>query len=149
MLIFFHNEDTCTLTHYESAALCVKLEQLDARNERRRQIAALYHRGIENPLITLPAMPENPEEHVFHVFAVRCPARDALKAYLAQHGVETLIHYPIPPHKQAAYAEWNNLSYPITERIHREILSLPINSVLTDDEVAYVIQMVNSFNVGS
>ena len=94
-------------------------------------------------------MPENPEEHVFHVFAVRCPARDALKAYLAQHGVETLIHYPIPPHKQAAYAEWNNLSYPITERIHREILSLPINSVLTDDEVAYVIQMVNSFNVGS
>ena len=132
-----------------AAALCVKLEQLDARNERRRQIAALYHRGIENPLITLPAMPENPEEHVFHVFAVRCPARDALKAYLAQHGVETLIHYPIPPHKQAAYAEWNNLSYPITERIHREILSLPINSVLTEDEVAYVIQMVNSFNVGS
>ena len=94
-------------------------------------------------------MPENPEEHVFHVFAVRCPARDALKAYLAQHGVETLIHYPIPPHKQAAYAEWNNLSYPITERIHREILSLPINSVLTEDEVAFVIQMVNSFNVGS
>jgi dTDP-4-amino-4,6-dideoxygalactose transaminase len=132
-----------------AAALCVKLEQLDMRNERRRQIAALYQRGIENPLITLPAMPENPEEHVFHVFAVRCPARDALKDYLAQHGVETLIHYPIPPHKQAAYAEWNNLSYPITERIHREILSLPINSVLTEDEVAFVIQMVNSFNVGS
>ena len=132
-----------------AAALSVKLEQLDARNERRRQIASLYYKGIVNPLITLPALPENPEEHVFHVFAVRCPARDVLKAYLASHGVETLVHYPIPPHKQKAYSEWNDRSYHVTERIHREILSLPINSVLTDDEVAYVIQTVNTFNIES
>ncbi|MCR4921677.1 MAG: GNAT family N-acetyltransferase [Bacteroidaceae bacterium] len=132
-----------------AAALSVKLEQLDERNDRRRQIASLYMQGIENPLITLPSLPELIEEHVFHVFAVRCPARDVLKDYLAQHGVETLIHYPIPPHKQKAYQEWNDMQLPITERIHREILSLPMNSVLTDDEVAFVVRLVNAFNVGS
>jgi dTDP-4-amino-4,6-dideoxygalactose transaminase len=131
----------------QAAALRVKLPQLDARNERRRQLANLYMNGIDNPLITLPSPTATPEECVFHTFPIRCPQRDQLKDFLAQHGVETMIHYPTPPHKQEAYAEWNEEHYPISERIHREILSLPINSVLTEAEVERVIELVNSFNV--
>lgn len=129
----------------QAAVLCVKLEGLDADNDRRREIAALYDKGICNPLITLPQPTAHPEEHVYHIYVVRCANRDALQRHLEQCGIHTLVHYPTPPHKQRAYKEWNDQSYPITEQIHREVLSLPISPVLSNEEVEQIIQAVNSF----
>lgn len=131
----------------QAAVLTLKLPRLDADNERRRTIARMYDEGIQNPLVTLPSAPKDPEEHVYHVYPIRCVHRDQLKAFLAQKGIETLIHYPIPPHKQQAFAQWNDLSYPITERIHREELSLPISPTLSDAHVKRIIQAVNQFIV--
>ena len=130
------------LDEIQAAWLGVKLPRLDADNARRREIAARYCAEIKNPLVSLPEMSSS---SVWHVFAVTCPRRDELQQYLTDNGVQTVIHYPIPPHKQPCYAEWNNRSYPVTERIHREILSLPISPVLTDDEVGEVIRIVNEF----
>jgi dTDP-4-amino-4,6-dideoxygalactose transaminase len=132
------------LDEIQAAWLGVKLSHLDDDNQRRREIAARYSAEIENPLIELPQGP-NDESMVWHVFAVTCPRRDELQKYLTDHGIQTVIHYPIPPHKQPCYAGWNDRSYPITERIHREILSLPISPVLTDEEVETVIHFVNDF----
>ena len=84
-------------------------------------------------------------EHVYHIFAVRTADRDALQSYLAENGIQTLIHYPLPPHKQICYKDWNNRSYPITEKIHREVLSLPMSAVLTEDEVKTVVEIINKF----
>lgn len=131
----------------QATVLNVKLPHLDAANERRRQLAQLYQEGIQNPLVTLPEPLRAPLEHVYHIFAIRCAHRDTLQAYLKQHGVETLIHYPIPPHKQQAYAQWNELRYPITERIHKEELSLPLSPILTDEEAMRIISLINEFNV--
>ena len=132
------------LDEIQAAWLGVKLPYLDADNARRRQIAARYCAEIKNPLIELPQGP-NDEAMVWHVFAVTCPRRNELQKYLTEYGIQTVIHYPIPPHKQPCYAEWNDRSYPITERIHREILSLPISPVLTDEEACEVIQALNKF----
>lgn len=129
----------------QAAVLRVKLPMLDAENERRRQIAKMYDNGIQNPLITKPNIPADIREHVFHVYAVRCPDRNKLQDYLSDKGIQTMIHYPIPPHRQAAYKEWNNESYPISERIHREELSLPISHQLTDTEVQRIIKALNEF----
>lgn len=130
------------LDELQAAVLHIKLRHLDADNARRREIATYYRRQIKNPNITLPqcACEEN---HVWHIFAVRCTQRDALQAYLSTKGISTLIHYPVPPHKQPAYAEWNSLSYPISECIHREELSLPMSPVLEDAEVEQVVAEVN------
>lgn len=130
------------LDEIQAAWLGVKLPRLDADNARRREIAARYCAEIKNPLVALPEMASS---SVWHVFAVTCPRRDELQQYLNDNGVQTVIHYPIPPHKQPCYAEWNGRSHPVTERIHREILSLPISPVLTDDEVSEVICVVNEF----
>ena len=132
------------LDEIQAAWLGVKLPHLDDDNQRRREIAARYCAEIKNPLIELPQCP-NDESMVWHVFAVTCPRRDELQKYLADKEIQTVIHYPIPPHKQPCYAGWNDRSYPITERIHRKILSLPISPVLTDDEVETVIHVVNDF----
>lgn len=132
------------LDEIQAAWLGVKLPHLDADNARRREIAARYCAEISNPLVELPVNP-NDESMVWHVFAVTCSKRDELQKCLAENGIQTVIHYPIPPHKQPCYAEWNGRSYPVTERIHREILSLPISPVLTDDEVGEVIRVVNEF----
>lgn len=132
------------LDEIQAAWLGVKLPHLDADNARRREIAARYCAEISNPLVELPVNP-NDESMVWHVFAVTCSKRDELQKCLAENGIQTVIHYPIPPHKQPCYAEWNERSYPVTERIHREILSLPISPVLTDDEVGEVIRVVNEF----
>ena len=132
------------LDEIQAAWLGVKLPHLDDDNQRRREIAARYSAEIKNPLIELPQGP-NDESMVWHVFAVTCPRRDELQKYLTDHGIQTVIHYPIPPHKQPCYAGWNDRSYPITERIHREILSLPISPVLTYDEVGEVVAVVNAF----
>ena len=132
------------LDEMQAALLRVKLRHLDDDNERRRQIARRYEQGISNPLITLPARTAD-AGNVYHVFPIFTPRRDALQQYLCEHGVETLVHYPIPPHQQRCYAEWHHLSLPITERISREELSLPMSPALADDEVDEVIRLVNEF----
>ncbi len=135
------------LDEIQAAVLNVKLPRLDEDNKYRRQLAQKYASGIQNPLITLPAMPKQEEQHVFHIYAVRCAHRDELKEYLRNNGIDTLIHYPIPPHQQKAFAEMNVMRFPITERIHREELSLPLSPVLSESQVERIINVLNDFNV--
>ncbi len=130
----------------QAAVLCLKLKRLDTDNEARRRVAQAYSEGIDNPAITLPTLPSDPNENVWHVYPIRTPERDRLREYLSQEGIETVVHYPIPPHRQQAYAEWNDRSYPISERIHSEILSLPMSQVIRDDEVARVIEVLNAYS---
>lgn len=132
------------LDEIQAAVLDVKLPHLDDDNEYRRKIVQYYHSHIDNPLITLPQTYDE-KAHVWHVFAVRTAERDRFQQYLTDNGIQTIIHYPTPPHKQLAYQEWNGLSFPITEKIHREIISLPISPVLTDDEVKKVVEVVNAW----
>lgn len=134
------------LDEIQAAVLSVKLPRLDADTERRRQIAEMYLEGIENPAISLPYVSSR-ESHVWHLFVVRCTKRDELQKYLSDNGVQTLIHYPIPPHKQGAYESMNIESYPLTEAIHDEVLSLPMSPLLSDDEVKTVIDVVNTFSL--
>lgn len=139
------------LDEIQAAWLAAKLPRLDADNRRRAEIATRYCKEIKNPLIELPDDPnarlsaDDQLAHVWHVFAVTCPERDRLDAALTAAGIQTNIHYPTPPHLQGAYAELANLKLPISERMHREILSLPISPVLTDEEVGAVIEAVNNF----
>ncbi len=131
----------------QAAVLDVKLPRLDADNERRRQLARLYLSEIDNPLVILPQMPKNPEEHVFYVFPVRCPARDDLLTYLRSKGIDTQIHYPIPPHRQEAYSEFAELRLPVTDRIHKQILSLPISPMMSESQIMRITELVNNFNI--
>lgn len=142
------------LDEIQAAWLGVKLPHLDADNRRRAEIAARYIREIRNPLIELPQDPNQTIEqsnnrtilsHVWHVFAITCPQRDRLQKHLTDNDIQTVIHYPIPPHKQPCYREWNDRSYPITERIHDQVLSIPIGPTNTDSEVDAVIAAVNAF----
>ena len=128
----------------QAAILDIKLPYLDKDNSRRREIAQNYRENIKNPLIILPKT-YSEASHVWHVFAVRTNNRDKFQKYLNENGVQTIIHYPTPPHKQPAYKEWNNISYPISEKIHQEIISLPISPVMTDNEVKELIQIVNAY----
>ena len=128
----------------QAALLDVKLLHLDSDNARRREIAKYYREHIQNPLITLPNAPDD-SAHVWHIFAIRTPQRDRLQQYLTQHDIQTNIHYPTPPHKQGAYTEWADMSFPITEEIHRTVLSLPISPVLTDDEVKHIVEAINDW----
>lgn len=137
------------LDEIQAAILDIKLKFLDKETQHRRKIANLYLTEIRNPLIKLPLSDINAEEfqqHVWHLFVIKTEHREALQKYLSDHGVQTLIHYPIPPHKQQAYEEWNHLSYPISEQIHAEVLSLPIGPTLSLTEAENVIQLCNSFN---
>ena len=133
------------LDEIQAAFLRVKLLHLDDDNARRRSVADWYIEKIKNPLVEVPSSPISPEEHVWHVFAITCQDRGRLQKHLEDNGIQTNIHYPIPPHKQGAYPEFKNLCLPVTEKIHREILSIPISPVITDAEVESVIQVVNSF----
>ncbi len=133
------------LDEIQAAILSVKLPQLDCNNEERRNIARLYIQGIKNPQVTLPAIKEW-QQHVFHIFPVFCEKRDALQQHLSKEGIETVIHYPIAPHRQEAMQEYSHQSYPITERIHREELSLPCYPGMSRHDVERVIDAVNSFN---
>lgn len=138
------------LDEIQAAILDVKLKHLDDETQNRRQIADLYMAGINNPLIELPKVNKdvlNDQQHVWHVFVIRSKHQIELQKYLAENGVQTLIHYPIPPHKQQAYEEWNSLSYPISEQIHAEVLSLPIGPTLTVEDAEKVIQLCNEFKV--
>lgn len=134
------------LDEIQAAMLRVKLPYLDDETNRRREIAALYLSGISNELIELPYS-KNVEEHVWHLFVVKTKERQKLQAYLNDKGIQTLIHYPIPPHKQKAYKEWENIELPITERIHDQVLSIPLDSNLDDDDVSYIINAMNGFKL--
>lgn len=131
----------------QAAALMVKLPRLDADNERRRQIAAAYDAGIDNPLITKPGVTSDRKENVFYVYPVRTAYREQLMNWLAERDIQTIIHYPVPPHKQGALPEFADLKLPVTEQIHREILSLPISPMLTDRQVERIIEAINAFNL--
>ena len=132
------------LDEIQAAILSVKLKSLDADNERRIAIAEKYNAGIDNTLITLPQT-DNRKGHVFHIYPIFCKEREKLQQHLLANGIETIIHYPIPPHKQEALKEFNSLELPITERIHDEELSLPCNPAMSNDEVTKVIEVINSF----
>ncbi len=132
------------LDEIQAAVLDVKLAYLDKDNARRREIARYYRDHITNPKIILPQTTDE-ASHVWHVFVVRCADREGLKNHLEANGIEPNIHYPTPPHKQGAYMELEHLSLPITEQIHREVMSLPISPVLTDEEVAKVVEVVNAW----
>lgn len=132
------------LDEIQAAVLDIKLQYLDEDNEKRRAIAEKYLTSIHNPAIMLPHAREK-NAHVWHVFVVRSAKRDELQAYLKEKGIETIIHYPIPPHKQEAYKEYNALSLPVTEKIHREVLSLPISPVLSENEAEFIIETLNNW----
>ncbi|KUG10407.1 aminotransferase [Elizabethkingia sp. HvH-WGS333] len=133
------------LDEIQASVLDVKLKYIDKENDRRREIARKYILGINNPNIILPEFPKNEKEHVWHLFVIRVKDRENLQRYLSEKNIQTLIHYPIPPHKQEAYIEWKDLSFPITEIIHEEVLSLPISSVMGDEDVIKIIEALNTF----
>lgn len=155
------------LDEIQAGVLDVKLKGLDEDNKKRQEIAKYYRDNIKNPAITLPHLSHcealnsdadknfppkqshtsncNELSHVWHIFAIRAEKRDELQKYLMDKEIQTLIHYPIPPHKQQAYKEWNELSFPITEKIHSEILSLPIFPVMTQEEVEKVVEAINEY----
>lgn len=148
----YHHDELGTnsrLDELQAAFLSTKLCKLDDWNQRRNEIAKSYLTGIQNKYITLPTV-SNLNNHVWHIFAVRCEFRDALQQHLKEHGIETAIHYPIPIHKQNAYAPlgYQNLSLPICEEISNTVLSLPMFYGLSDVEVNYVIEIINSFTMG-
>ena len=134
------------LDEIQAAVLRVKLKYLDKENQKRREIAKYFCDNIKNPLITLPLLGDTDE--IWHVFSVRVMNRDSFQKYLTDNDIQTIIHYPIPPHKQQAYKEWNNLSFPITEQIHNEIISLPISQVMTDEEAKELVRVVNEYKAG-
>ena len=134
------------LDEIQAAILREKLPFLDADNKFRRKIALRYSKEIKNPNVILPQLPSNESECVWHVFPLRVKNRDAFQKYLNGCAIQTVIHYPIPPHRQPAYTEWHNLSLPITEKIHEEIISLPISPVMTEDEVKHVVNAVNEWS---
>jgi len=130
------------LDEMQAAILSAKLDYLDDYVRQKREIARFYSENIRHPEIILPTFRKE-EEHTFHLYVVRTRDREALKSYLAQNGINTEVHYPIPPHKQEAYKEWNHLSFPLTEKIHREVLSLPIFPGMTKAEISKVVEIVN------
>jgi len=132
------------LDEIQAKFLSIKLAHLDRDTEARRVVARRYSTEIQNPLIQLPTWEDN-SSHVFHLYVVRCATRDHLQAYLKEQGVQTIIHYPIPPHKQEAYPAFNDMSLPLTEQIHEEVLSLPISPVMTTEEVDTVIKILNAY----
>lgn len=138
------------LDEIQAAMLDIKLKFLDQEIKHRRKIASLYLANIKNPLIQLPLSCVNAEvysQHVWHLFVIRTEHREALQKYLSENGIQTLIHYPIPPHKQQAYKAWNDLSYPISEKIHAEVMSLPMGPTLSEEDATKVVQFCNNFTV--
>ena len=133
------------LDEIQAAVLDIKLKYIDQDNEKRQNIAKRFCTEIHNDKIILPQFPADKSEHVWHLFVVRTKNRKNLQEYLEQNGIQTLIHYPTPPHKQRAYKYYNQLSFPITEKIHHEVLSLPISPVLSDEEVSKIIEVVNNY----
>ncbi|PKG82239.1 aminotransferase [Colwellia sp. 75C3] len=134
------------LDEIQAAILNVKLKYLDDEICRRQQVANAYIANIYNPLIQLPKVTQQ-EEHVWHLFVITTEHRELLVQYLLENGIQTLIHYPLPPHKQQAYKAWNELSFPVTEKMHNQVLSLPMDPTLELSSVEYVIDIINQFSV--
>lgn len=138
------------LDEIQAAILTVKLKYLDEENQRRREVAQYYCNNIKNEKIILPNHSLNQPisqslNHVWHLFVVRTNERNKLQNYLSDNGIQTVIHYPVPPHRQPAYKEWNHFNLPVTEKIHNEVLSLPIGSHLSDDDLEFIVKKVNSY----
>ena len=142
--VFKYRGKNSRLDEIHAAVLKVKLRHLDEDNKHRQKIASYYYENIKNSQIKLPIRMDD-NNNIYHIFPVLCERRDKLQQYLSDNGVQTLIHYPIPPHKQECYKEWNGLSLPITEQIHNQELSLPISSVMSMEEAEQVIKILNSF----
>ncbi len=132
------------LDEIQAAFLSVKLKYIQKDIEARRKVANYYLENIKNTAFILPKV-NNKEGHVWHLFVIRNSNREKLQSYLLENGVQTLIHYPIPPHKQLAYKKYNNLSFPITEKIHRQVLSLPLSGVIESFEVKQIIKILNDY----
>jgi dTDP-4-amino-4,6-dideoxygalactose transaminase len=141
---YVHDYQGCNsrIDELQAAMLDVKLKYLDAENLRRKEIASIYINKVKNPLIHIPP---SERDCVWHIFPVLCEQRDALKQYLLEHGVETQIHYPIPPHHQKCYREWSHLSLPLTERIHQQELSIPSHQALTNEDANHIADLLNAF----
>ena len=139
--VFDYQGRNSRLDEIQAAMLDVKLRHLDEDNQRRQAIADYYINNVKHPEILLPT----PSQSVYHIFPILCERRDELQQYLKENGVETMIHYPIPPHKQACYKEWNDLSFPITERIHRQELSLPCHPAMKQEEADQIVSLLNRF----
>lgn len=142
--IFDYQGLNSRLDEIQAAILDVKLNYLDEDNQRRKEIARYYITQINHPEVVLPVV-DDWDAYVFHLFVIRSKHRNALLQHLNNNGIQALIHYPVPPHKQRAYKEWNNLHLPVTEKIHNEVVSLPISQVLSDSEAEIVVRTVNSF----
>lgn len=142
--VFKYRGRNSRLDEIQAAVLDVKLAHLDEDIERRRDVARYYMDHIDNPAVTLPKV-EDWNAHVFHLFPILCGERDRLQSFLAGEGVQTLIHYPIPPHKQECFREWNHMNFPVTEMIHAQELSLPMSPVMTPGEMKLVAEAVNRF----
>lgn len=150
----YHNEFqglNSRMDEIQAALLNVKLKYIESENQRRREIAQFYCQNIKNSEIVLPVDETffdttSKLSHVWHIFAVRSSDRNNLQAYLAENEIQTLIHYPIPPHKQKCYLSLNNLALPITEKIHNEILSLPISPVMTSEEITKIVDVINHYH---
>ena len=140
--VFKYQGRNSRLDEIQAAILNVKLKHLDDDNNSRKNIAKKYINEIKTSEIILPIV-NDWNAHVFHIFPIRTCKRDKFQMYLADKGIQTLVHYPIPPYKQECYKEWNNLSFPITEQIHQEELSLPIDLTLTDEQICYIIDVCN------
>lgn len=142
--VFQYQGRNSRLDEIQAAVLDVKLKYLDEDVALRQNVAKRYIAEIKNSKVRLPVVPDF-AAHAFHLFPIFCENRDELQKYLAEKGIGTNIHYPIPPHKQECYNEWNGLNLPVTEKIHREELSLPMSPCLTVEQVDWVIQCVNEW----
>ena len=143
--IFEYQGYNSRLDEIQAAFLKVKLKGLNKDNERRKEIAKFYLNNIIHPDVVLPLV-KDWNAHVFHLFVIRSQRRDELLKHLIENGVQALIHYPVPPHKQKAYDYMNHEVYPITEKIHNEVISLPISQVISDEEASFVVEVVNKFS---
>lgn len=142
--VFKYKGKNSRLDEIHAAVLDVKLRHLDDDNKHRQEIAKYYYDNINNSQIKLPVRIDD-NNNVYHIFPILCGNRDKLQQYLTENGVQTLIHYPIPPHKQECYTEWNDLTFPITEQIHEQELSLPISPVMSIDDAKVVVNLLNSW----
>ncbi len=134
------------LDEIQAAFLNVKLEYIEKDIDARRNVANYYIKNIKNPIIKLPKVLDE-RGHVWHLFVIRTSHRDKLMSYLNNNDIQTMIHYPIPPHKQKAYLHFNSLSFPISENIHDEVLSIPLSAVITKEEIQQVVFHLNSFKI--
>lgn len=142
--VFDYQGINSRLDEIQAAILSLKLRKLEDDNHYRRKIASLYLNNIKNDKIILPPN-DTLDDDVWHLFVIRTNQRDDFVKYMLSKGIGTDIHYPIPPHQQNAFTEWNRVSLPITEKIHKEVVSIPLNPSLTENEITYIIETINIF----